>query len=83
MIRDKKGREWKLRFRQSRYGWTWDTRWNNHGQRGGHNVPFATKELAEVDAQRKVASSDAVAATEEFFRRLKEEQNLDDLEEAA
>ena len=71
MIRDKKGRPWKLRFRRSRYGWTWDARWNNYGQEGG-NVPFATKELAEADAQRKVSSSDAVAAAKEFFRRLEE-----------
>jgi hypothetical protein len=75
MIKDKTGRPWKLRFRRSRYGWTWDARWNNYGQRGGYNVPFATKELAETDAQREVASGDAVADIEEFFRRLMEEQD--------
>jgi hypothetical protein len=76
MIRDKKGRPWKLRFRQSRYGWTWDARWNDYGQTGGHNVPFATKELAVADAQQRISSSDAVAATKEFFRRLKEERAI-------
>jgi hypothetical protein len=75
MIKDKKGRPWKLQFRRSRYGWTWDARWSDYGQRGGHNIPFATKELAEADAWREVASSDAVADTEEFFRRLREEQD--------
>jgi len=71
MIKDKKGRPWKLRFRRSRYGWTWDARWNNHGQQSVH-VPFATKELAEADAQREISNSDAVAATKEFFRRLRD-----------
>jgi hypothetical protein len=70
-MKDKKKREWKVRYRQSRYGWTWEACWENFGQ-GSDQVPFATKWQAEADAQQRISNSDAVAEAREFFRQFRE-----------
>jgi hypothetical protein len=78
MIKDKKRREWRVRYRQSRYGWTWNARWKNLGQQSDR-VPFATKALAETDAQQRISNSDAVAEAREFFRQFQEDQRKTEL----
>jgi hypothetical protein len=70
MIKDAKGRKWSMRFKQYQQGWQWDARWKYHGQTSGMTL-FKTKALAEEDARRTIQSGDAVAAAEEFFRRLR------------
>ena len=69
MIRDAARRKWFLRFKQYREGWTWEARHGDHGQ--GSDEVFATKALAEADARRTIAGSDAIAQAKEYFRRLR------------
>jgi hypothetical protein len=71
MIRDTKGRKWNMRFRQYREGWKWEARHDNCGQGCGWDEFFATRALAEADARRTIAGSDAIAQAKEHFRRLR------------
>jgi hypothetical protein len=80
MIKDAKGRKWFLRFKQYPTGWHWEARHGNHGQSSGIPRPFrgrpgqpgfATKALAETNAQCTISESDAVKASQEFLRRLR------------
>ena len=70
MIRDAKGRKWFMRFKQYQQGWKWEARHDNCGQGCGWDEFFATRALAEEDARRTIAGSDAIAQSAEFFRRL-------------
>jgi hypothetical protein len=69
VIKDAKGRKWFMRFKQYRNGWYWEARRGNAGQSSGFDL-FATKALAEADARRVIQGRDAIAATQEYFRRL-------------
>lgn len=69
MIRDKQHRKWMMRFKQYQHGWQWNAEWKSFGLSSGEQL-FATKALAEADARRSIQSHDAVAQTQEYFRRL-------------
>jgi hypothetical protein len=69
MIKDAKGRKWFMRFRQYRNGWHWEARHGHIGQQAGR--VFKTKVLAEDDARRSIQGRDAIAVSQEYFRRLR------------
>lgn len=73
-IPDAKGREWTVRFREKSTGWSWEARYEDYGQGPGavKAFSFKTKALAEADARHEIQSEDAIAAGDEFFRRLQE-----------
>jgi hypothetical protein len=70
MIKDSKGRKWLMRFKLYQQGWHWRAEWKGHGLGMEAGECFATKALAEADAQRFISTRDHVAMMYESGRRL-------------
>jgi hypothetical protein len=58
-----------MRFKQYQTGWAWEARCGNCGQ--SSKAEFATKVLAEDNARQEIQGFDAIAASKEYFRRLR------------